>query len=1275
MATNTNKQQINVFNKGMNTDTSDAYISSDQYREAVNLRFLMNNDSTTGELHTIEGWKDLGLNFYNVLATTLIRNYGIIIEGTPDGWNIWRWDKDQDKSDTNPKKVFGPCEDPIGQKISLVTRWESDENVKLYIADGIHNLMSINIMDKGDVQTDIKYITNISEDVLEQISVQYDQESGYLLPAIIQYAYVLYNEGGTQSDISPLSKPMSLYEYKDGFATNGFAQDAITGRSLRIALDIPDPEYKKIKVYRITYVQNGQQPQIDVVYDTEFSGSLVFVDRGINLYTISYADFISQTKINFKPVLIESKNDYLFAGNVVYDNEDVDKEFASIRDEDITWQFVYNWHMLSKDSNGVLDVNERSLKRGEKYRYGVVFYDNLNRKSSVRWIGDIDVPEWGADDVQCETFNTSYRPSEDEDTANPGEVNVRTIGIRFTINNLPDDCSGYEIVRCKRTHQDSKTLFQGIIGRAIGTYDDTKELDLSYATPIFTMEPILEVPTINGETFDSNPHKSHKQGCYARSSKNMFMFACPEYCYQPDDVKDIINTYKHNNNLYLKFVQDYTINNSTYTDDFVNDVVDAVDDQHYHETIPANHRLVGVGNPILTYTYDTTSYDNARYVRYYCGGARLEDTMTSYEDTTEYPEWEGFNRPTRNMYVGEVVDKTANKQNLIYTQLMFPYGVSDYLSGHEDINVSNVGYADSPEYNTFNSGDNITIANQQTVVGTKTFVNWDAKTFLYTGVFSETDEFQDDRDDYKGGIPSVHSPVTAGSKCILLNTPNVNLTTALWLKEYPYPISVVDLRKTIYVPYGGTSDVAKQNSIYYSFGNYKKHESNSDTIEVFDGDCYINIFEFISGHAWFSDRYNGLMMPTIYRVPIESSIDLQATYGDLYTRLDSNKKYYIQDKGPVSINGFAQNKPAYLYNTAYNVTPDAVTYSPIKYTEISTDKFDTRVLYSKPKTNGEQIDSWTQFQAANFIDVDTRFGQLTELRLFKDTLLFWQESATGVLSVNERTILQDANDTSIILGNGDVLQRYDYLTTEFGMKPGQFADTQSNTTLYWWDGYKKDIVAYSGGQQVVPMKKVKTVNKYINERDECEKPALAYDSKYNEVLMNVVGQMPLAYSEITQQFTSLYNASFDYKIDFNDRLILVANDNFNEWNAGNGYLKPSLKYVVNDNNTYVKVYDNVLFGLGDVFDDGSYFYNSDVEEKIQPLNFTFKTKGQESTEQVKITNREYDYRFAIPRNNGAEYADRLRGKTMKCELTTNDDVNSADFSIQYIITKYRISWS
>jgi len=79
--------------------------------------------------------------------------------------------------------------------------------------------------------------------------------------------------------------------------------------------------------------------------------------------------------------------------------------------------------------------------------------------------------------------------------------------------------------------------------------------------------------------------------------------------------------------------------------------------------------------------------------------------------------------------------------------------------------------------------------------------------------------------------------------------------------------------------------------------------------------------------------------------------------------------------------------------------------------------------------------------SANYLDVDTRYGEITDLRLFKNTLMFWQKDATGVLSVNERTMLQDVNDTNIILGNGDVLQRYDYLTTEYGMAPEQMCET------------------------------------------------------------------------------------------------------------------------------------------------------------------------------------------------------------------------------------------
>ena len=87
---------------------------------------------------------------------------------------------------------------------------------------------------------------------------------------------------------------------------------------------------------------------------------------------------------------------------------------------------------------------------------------------------------------------------------------------------------------------------------------------------------------------------------------------------------------------------------------------------------------------------------------------------------------------------------------------------------------------------------------------------------------------------------------------------------------------------------------------------------------------------------------------------------------------------------------------------------------------------------------------------------------------------------------------------------------------------------------------------------------------------------------------------------------------------------------------------------------------------------GGRFYGGD---NLSNIHFEYNTplKQHSGCSGNAVTNREYDFRLNIPRNNDDVYGGRMRGKTMQCEFRSSS--NSDDFSLQYIITKYRMSWS
>ena len=964
----------------------------------------------------------------------------------------------------------------------------------------------------------------------------------------------------------------------------------------------------------------------------------------------------------------------------------------------IDWRFETETVTIS--NSGRQSENVRNFYRsGETYRFGAVLYNNKGQAGSVKWIADIQIPP---------------RKPEDYIITGEGVCQITVHKPIFIIKNFPEGCKAIQIVQCPRKTDDRRTITQGIVGFPMRMRNEYDNADTNYICPsgLMTLQRIYA--DNRGLVQSGNPGNVGDNGVLNRtadSATNVLQFASPEYSYQADDIKNILNTYS--NQIQLQHVAAFDI----YSDQTLNVLQDYF---VYPKTQDTSNSTYGIG-----FGYKNINYNNSGWY------LKVDESVSGYGPYWDFvggspaASYHYLNSANRNFLENKLIKKLFKSTNIDdsnwkYGYIAFNHIIPKTVNYHSSLSITypsirSLSYPQVPAWNKFAEEQTIRFNDDVTAIGSDSYINWTYPLCMDFPTGSDSkmaeclkDTGQADNDEGRAGFLY---PIGTGGKCILIKL-NSNVTfpgqsfeggllyRTVMANGYMAPISVANIVKQC-TPYGGYNKESIYNSIYCGHGDIVTKENydinvgsdinnpNPYELEVTGGDSYICYFKYNAAHLWYDPIYiAATKQATVYEVPIETDIDLDADNGTKYSS-DTNLGYYIQDEVaslPSITGGYSQDKPAYQYNTAYNQYPNVITYSSIEQTDISNYDWDVRVHNSDLKTNGESIDSWLTFKALNYLDVDSRHGEITELKLFKDMLIFWQDDAVGVLSSNERTMLNDASGNQIILGNGGILQRSDYISTTYGMKKDQFASTQSNTTLYWWDGNNKEIVAYSDrngtyreSSGVYPLGSIKSVRNYLNERQETERPFLFYDIKNKEVVCSVVKSLEnppagesLVYSEQIEAFSSIYKFAPLYGTELADQILTTNDTTIYKQNVTKGGVStlfgnemlPKLQYVVNSQNMFPKVFDIQTFG--------GRFYGGD---NITALQFDYKTplKQHSSCTGSSVTNREYDFRLDIPRNNNDVYGGRMRGKTMECELTSTS--NSTDFSLQYIVTKYRMSWS
>lgn len=890
-------------------------------------------------------------------------------------------------------------------------------------------------------------------------------------------------------------------------------------------------------------------------------------------------------------------------------------------------------------SNSEIESAFRGYMRDEIYRFAIVFYNDENVASSAHWIADIRMPK--STDYGYNTFSSGVRVPIGGVTSNDMELVTHPLGVQFKVT-IPEDLitskhiTGYEIVRCERTILDRTILMQGAVSH-VCKYNDLNQL---VALPYLSYNKVHSL-------ISQNSKYSHAFDFFNHDAEDYFIFVSPEICINRENANEVVSRATN-----IKGVQ----------------------------------YLKSAINPDLTNLGDGESpngkvgYTGSK-VKVMAGARSIKEDGVTITPAIglDYAKNDGW-AYTKASTVGDGGKQTIGENAIrvdgstFYNATLAKY--YSYLSSGTFTTASIQDITIAVETDPFDS-DNVAWETKPTTIGSNLFYNWTYSNYV-------SDSSYDDANLRKSGPHGI---------CAVFQSSDMTSTNALIQggPELANAILIANLKQNT-IPYGGDGYVTRQNSTYISTGAYAKTNTDvNGVINVFGGDTYIGVLDYANESLSFQNASDNFEQPENQRnrayngayIPLESSVNLSLrtdTVGTSKT-FDPGTGYsnHFAQNNIVQIGSiYVQNTPLYAYNDAYSAQPRLKNFVSKYVYSIDNLHTDTRVMNSEPKTNLELTDSWTKFRVANYIDVDTRFGSINNMKLFKNNLMFWQTDAFGTLSVNERSLIQDNNIGALSLGTGGILSRYDYLTTKNGSKQNHLRTaTQSDSTIYWYDSDRNEICGFDSSLQTVS--KLKGVQSFLNDKHKVftEDPIAVYDKKYNEVLFTL-DTNSLVFNEQLGAFTSFYTIKPDWWAEFTDKLYIYKSLQVYKYNSGNeldlftGKDKVSyIRFVVNDKYPQTKTFDNVEYG-------GDFTYGSNFD------NIYFNTKRQTSFTLTKddIDYREDTYKFCIPRSsrelNEAEelvnksYVDRMKGKYLICHYKFDcNDGNT--FKVPYISTAYRYS--
>lgn len=492
----------------------------------------------------------------------------------------------------------------------------------------------------------------------------------------------------------------------------------------------------------------------------------------------------------------------------------------------------------------------------------------------------------------------------------------------------------------------------------------------------------------------------------------------------------------------------------------------------------------------------------------------------------------------------------------------------------------------------------------------------------------------------------------------------------LWLGELYKDVSE-DSR------FGGKSNENLENNQWLPCGEPVDLVVGNTVLHWTEGDTYYQRYDCLKTYPYTMEDRN-------------SVVEILSFMCETYVNLDGR---YDRNRGQEN-NLTATPENFNQINDVYNQENNFFNYRSINPEDMTINSYPNMITWTNTKTNGEEVDSWTNITLASTLDFDGNLGKVNAIKRLNNQLYVFQDKGISLVLYNERTPISPMEGVPIEIANSGKVEGKTYISNMIGCQ-NKWSICEASTGLYFVDNITKGIWNINDKLNNLSDKLGfhSWINKTLNNVDiwnpvDFDSIVTYYDKKNGDVFF-ITKDECLAYSEPISIFSSFYSyENTPYIVNIADKTIAINTEKGDEdgeyklWLQNEGVynrffnkVEPFYTTIVaNPDIAKDKIFDVVEF-RGDCFDRNDE-YKSDYQPFTHLTVWNEYQKGssvlQQSINTPSTLKRKFRvWRTPIPRAENGR--DRMRNPWLYLKLTNSNlsnDNNNTRTVIHDIVVHY-----